>query len=58
MEVITRKGENKLLWKLIEKRSSCEIVKLENEIIISELSLEWSRDKTTQELSMSKLGIS
>jgi len=33
------------MGKRIEK-NSCEIVKLENEIVISELSLEWSRDKS------------
>jgi hypothetical protein len=51
MEVIIKKGEKWLLWKLIKKRNNYEIIKLENEVIIFELSLEWSRDTIWPEWS-------
>ncbi len=49
MEVVIRKDGKYLVWKLVGKKSSYkeksyETVKLENEVIILKLFLEWSSD--------------
>ncbi len=44
MEVIIKKGGKQLLRKLIGKQNSYEIVRLENEVVIFELTLELFRD--------------
>ncbi len=58
MEVVIRKGGRVLLlWKLIGKgnsykEKSYEVVRLENEVVISKLSLEWSKDDHTIKMVM------
>jgi hypothetical protein len=52
IEVVIRKGLRSLLWKLIGKGSSYEIVRFENEVVICELSLEWSKDDHTTRMVM------
>jgi hypothetical protein len=44
MEVVIRKGGRWLLWNLIGKGSSYEVIRLENEVIIFNCLLEWSKD--------------
>jgi hypothetical protein len=61
MEVVIKKGGKViLLWKLIGKGSSYkkklwknyEVVRFENEVVIYELTLEWSKDDHTTKMVM------
>ncbi len=57
MKAIIRKGMRQLLGKLIGKGSSYKersykILKFENEVIIFELSLEWSKDNHMTKMVM------
>jgi hypothetical protein len=44
MELVIRKGGRWLLWKLIGKGSSYKVIRLENDVVIFLLYLEWSKD--------------
>ncbi len=54
MEVIITMGEIQLLQKLRGKRTSYETVRLEIEVVIFKMALEWLRDDRMVRLVMQK----